>query len=190
MLFNAQEINQGPQLMADLHILFDMRWGMWQRFHALQKPIFTSLAIAKNHLATGGCWKQFGRNCLSRDTPLSIFSELQEWENRTANELILLSSCEVYSEICRFKCIVGAALETWLQSVISHQWSQNHQKFSSASKCKSNLVLKWACTAWCHTCERTSVLRDTRLQWSHWYFVFSGPWIGFKVRKEANLKTS
>lgn len=53
MLFDAREASQAPQLMADLHVVFDTRSGMCQGLHALQKPVFTSLAM-KNHLATGG----------------------------------------------------------------------------------------------------------------------------------------
>lgn len=176
--------------MPDLRVLFDMRWGMWQRLHALQKPIFTSLAIMKNLLTTGGYWKQSGSNCLSPDTPLSIFNELQEWENRTTNELILFSFCEVYSQICMLKCIVGAACETWLLPVFSHQYYQNHQKFSSTSKSKSNFLIKYKCTAQSCICEQNSVLRDSRVQWSHWDFFFNGHWIRFEVRIEANLKTT
>lgn len=115
--------------------MFYLIWGeVCGRGSVLCRNLFLLLAIMKNHLATGGCWKQFGRNCLSPDTPLSIFNELQESENRTTNELILLSFCEVYSQICMLNCKEGPALEAWLQSVISHECYQDHQKFSCISK--------------------------------------------------------
>jgi len=56
MLLNAQGVNQAPQLMPDLCVLSDMRWGVWQRLHPLQKPVFTSLSIMKYHHAMGGYW--------------------------------------------------------------------------------------------------------------------------------------
>lgn len=48
---------------------------LWRNF------FFTPVLIMKNHFATGGYWKQFGRTCLLPDNPLSISNEMQEREN-------------------------------------------------------------------------------------------------------------